>query len=190
MSGMITHRRDPVTALCQPVEWSRRALALGGGRPPVTLSARANLLHKTAFTTWTGVRACEKACTLNNRVRKPKPEISKTTDSVSHSVVWLFVTPMDCSPQGSSVSEILQARIYWSGLPFPSLGYLSNPGIKPRSPTLQAASLPSESPGKPQRTILKKRFLKQICSKEKIIHCLFICRMEAQQCLRVSGYDY
>ena len=149
MSGMITHRRDPVTAPCQPVEWSRRALALGGGRPPVALCARANLLHKTTFTTWTGVRACEKACTLNNRVRKPKPEISKTTDSVSHSVVWLFVTPMDCSPQGSSVSEILQARIYWSGLPFPSLGYLSNPGIKPRSPTLQADTLPSEPPGKP-----------------------------------------
>ena len=27
---------------------------------------------------------------------------------------------------------------YWSGLPFPSPGDLSDPGIKPRSPTLQA----------------------------------------------------
>ena len=27
---------------------------------------------------------------------------------------------------------------YWSGLPFPSPGYLPNPGIEPRSPTLQA----------------------------------------------------
>ena len=27
---------------------------------------------------------------------------------------------------------------YWSGLPFPSLGDLSDPGIEPRSPTLQA----------------------------------------------------
>ena len=33
---------------------------------------------------------------------------------------------------------------YWSGLPFPSPGDLSNPGIKPRSPELQADSLPSE----------------------------------------------
>ena len=82
-----THRRDPMTAPRQPVEWSRRALAVGGGGPPVAVSTRANLLHKTAFTTWTGVRAREKACTLNNRVRKPKPEISKTTESVSHSVV-------------------------------------------------------------------------------------------------------
>ena len=38
---------------------------------------------------------------------------------------------------------------YWSGLPFPSPGQLSNPGIKPRSPALQADSLPSEPPGQP-----------------------------------------
>ena len=29
---------------------------------------------------------------------------------------------------------------YWSGLLFPSPGYLPNPGIEPRSPTLQADS--------------------------------------------------
>ena len=37
----------------------------------------------------------------------------------------------------------------WSGLPCPPPGYLSNPGIQPRAPTLQADSLPSEPPGKP-----------------------------------------
>ena len=37
---------------------------------------------------------------------------------------------------------------YWSGLPFLSPGDLSNPGIKPRSPTLQADSLPTEPSGK------------------------------------------
>ena len=36
---------------------------------------------------------------------------------------------------------------YWSGLPFPSPGDLPNPGIKPRSPALQADSLPAEPPG-------------------------------------------
>ena len=35
----------------------------------------------------------------------------------------------------------------WSGLPFPSPGDLPNPGIEPRSPTLQVDSLPSEPPG-------------------------------------------
>ena len=39
---------------------------------------------------------------------------------------------------------------YWSALPFPSLGVLPDPGIKPRFPALQTDSLPSEPPGKPQ----------------------------------------
>ena len=56
--------------------------------------------------------------------------------------------PMDRSPPGSSVHGILQARIL-SGLPFPSPGDFPDPGIKPGFPALQADSLPSESPGKP-----------------------------------------
>ena len=39
---------------------------------------------------------------------------------------------------------------YWSGLPLPSPGDLSDPGIKPRSPALQADSLLSEPPEKPK----------------------------------------
>ena len=61
------------------------------------------------------------------------------------------------------MSESLQSRIvahqahlsmgfsrqeYWSGLPFPSPGDLSDPGIKSCSPALQADSLLSEPPGK------------------------------------------
>ena len=42
---------------------------------------------------------------------------------------------------------------YWSGYPFPSPGDLPNPGIKPRSPALQADSLPAEPPGKPLQLI-------------------------------------
>ena len=41
---------------------------------------------------------------------------------------------------------------YWSGESFPTPGDLPNPGIKPRSPTLQADSLPAEPPGKPKNT--------------------------------------
>ena len=48
---------------------------------------------------------------------------------------------------GSSVHGILQARILeW--VAFHSPGDLPNPGIEPRSPTLQADALPSEPPGK------------------------------------------
>ena len=36
---------------------------------------------------------------------------------------------------------------YWSGYPFSSPGDLPNPGIEPRSPVLQADSLPAEPQG-------------------------------------------
>ena len=38
---------------------------------------------------------------------------------------------------------------YWSGLLFPSAGYLPNPRTEPKSGALQADSLLSEIPGKP-----------------------------------------
>ena len=67
----------------------------------------------------------------------------------SLSCVLLFVTPWTVAYQappsmGSSSQEC------WSGLPFPSQGDLPDPGSEPRSPTLQADTLPSEAPGKPQ----------------------------------------
>ena len=39
---------------------------------------------------------------------------------------------------------------YWSGQPFPSPGNLPKPGIEPRSPAMQADSLPGELSGKPK----------------------------------------
>ena len=54
--------------------------------------------------------------------------------------------PMDCSLPGSSVHGIFQARVQeWVAISF-SRGF-SNPGMKPRSPALQADALPSEPPG-------------------------------------------
>ena len=65
---------------------------------------------------------------------------------VTQSSLTLF-DPMDCSLPGSSVDGIFQARMLeWAA--FPSPGDLSNPGIEPRSPALEADSLPSEPPGK------------------------------------------
>ena len=49
-----------------------------------------------------------------------------------------------------TVRGILQERILeW--VAFPSPGDLPNPGIKPRSLTLQADSLPAEPQGKPMK---------------------------------------
>ena len=56
---------------------------------------------------------------------------------------------MDCSPQ-APLSMGFSKKKYWSELPCPPPGYLPNPGIKPRSPALQANSLLSEPPGKPR----------------------------------------
>ena len=58
--------------------------------------------------------------------------------------------PMDyIACQAPLFMEILHARILeWVAMP--SSRDLPNPGIKPKSPALQADSFPSEPPGKPK----------------------------------------
>jgi len=51
---------------------------------------------------------------------------------------------MDCVAHQDPLSMEFSRQEYWSGLPCPPPGDLPNPGIKPRSPALQADSLPSE----------------------------------------------
>ena len=65
----------------------------------------------------------------------------------SLSSVRLFATPWTAAYQAPP-SMGFSRQEYWSGLPFPSPGDLPNPGIEPRSPTLQAVALTSEPPGK------------------------------------------
>ena len=52
--------------------------------------------------------------------------------------------PTLCSPMDYMQSMEFSRPEYWSRQPFPSPGDLPNPGIKPRSPALQADSLPAE----------------------------------------------
>ena len=61
------------------------------------------------------------------------------------SCVWLFAIPWTVVYQAPLSMEFSRQE-YWSGLPFPSPGELPDPGIKPRSPALQADALPSELP--------------------------------------------
>ena len=58
---------------------------------------------------------------------------------------WLSVTPWTVAHQAPLSMEFFRQE-YWSGLPFPPPGDLLNQGTEPRSPSLQADSLPSESP--------------------------------------------
>ena len=76
----------------------------------------------------------------------------------------MLCTVLSCSvvsnslqPHGLQPAKLLwpwefSRQEYWSGLPYPPPGYLPNPEIKPRSPTLQADSLLYEPPGKPEDT--------------------------------------
>ena len=73
--------------------------------------------------------------------------------ALSHSCVRIFATPWTIACQAPLSVGILQARIL-DLLPFPPSGDLPNPGVKARSPVLQADSLPSESPGKPTFTYI------------------------------------
>ena len=71
--------------------------------------------------------------------RKKESEVTQSCPTLCN--------PMDCSLPGSSVHGIFQARVLeWVAIPSPGI---PNPGIKPRSPALQADALPSEPPGKP-----------------------------------------
>ena len=76
-----------------------------------------------------------------------KPRIQRGCRSVAESCPTL-VTPWTVTCQ-ASLSMGFPRQEYWSGLPFPSLGDLPDPGIKLWSPTLQVDSVPSEPPGKP-----------------------------------------
>ena len=66
----------------------------------------------------------------------------------SLSCVQLFETPWTVACLAPLCMEFFREE-YWSGKPFLSPGDLPDPGIKPRSPALQADSLLSEPPGKP-----------------------------------------
>ena len=61
-----------------------------------------------------------------------------------------FATPWTVACQ-APLSLGFPRQEYWGGLPFPSPEDLPDPGIEPKSPTLQADSLPTELQGKPTK---------------------------------------
>ena len=87
---------------------------------------------------------CLAPCTF---IVSPEIQWSEAVRSVSR--VWLFATPWGVAYL-APLSMGFSRQECWSGLPFPSPGDLPDPGIKPRSPALQADALQSEPPGKPR----------------------------------------
>ena len=74
------------------------------------------------------------------------------------SCVRLFVTPWTVACQ-VPLSMGFSRQENWSGLPFPSPGDLSDPGMEPMSPALAGKFFTSESPGKPLVIILVSRLV-------------------------------
>ena len=64
--------------------------------------------------------------------------------------VRLFATLWTIAGQ-ASLSMGFPRQEYWSGLSFPPPGDHPDPGTEPKSPALQADSLPSELPEKPRK---------------------------------------
>ena len=83
--------------------------------------------------------------------------------------VWLFATPWTVARR-ALLSMGFSRQEYWSGLPFPSPGDLPDPGIEPKSPTLEADALTSEPPGKLYLAVLNTFFPTPF----KIVTCPFI----------------
>ena len=71
---------------------------------------------------------------------------------LSHQSCPILCNHMDCSPPGSSVHFGFSNQEYWSGLPCLPTGD-PDPRTKPRSPTLQVDSFPTEPSAKPEMTI-------------------------------------
>ena len=94
--------------------------------------------------------------------------------------IKLFATPWTIQFMEFSRPE------YWSGQPFPSPRDLPNPGIEPRSPALQADSLPAKPPGKPKNIgVGNLSFLQQIFptqeSNRGLLHCKWILYQLSQR---------
>ena len=75
---------------------------------------------------------------------------ASTARVLSH--VWLFMTPWTVARQ-APLSMVFSRQEYWSELPLSSSGDLPDSGIESGSPELQVNSLPSEAPGKPNKSI-------------------------------------
>ena len=63
-----------------------------------------------------------------------------------------FGTPWTVAHQASLSMEFSRQE-YWIGLPFPSPGFLPNPGIKSMSPAYVGGFFTTEPPGKPTSSL-------------------------------------
>ena len=139
-------------------------------RPPLVLQMPFNIFWNISM--WEGKGHCAVPPACN--VSVPFTVFDRLCAVLSHSVVSDSCYSMDYSPPDSSVHGDSPGKNTGVGCPLPE--DLPNPGIEPRSSTLQADSLPAEPPGKPKNTgvgslsLLQGIFLTQE-SNGGFLHC-------------------
>ena len=146
------HRRQPIR-LHRP--WDSPGKNTGVGCHCLLQCVKSLSPVRLLVTPWTAAHQAPPSMGFSRQeyssgVPLPSPKENCESEKVKLlSRVLFFVIPWTIAYQ-ASLSMGLSRQEYWSGLPFPSSGDLPDPGIKPRSPALQADALPSEPPGKPQ----------------------------------------
>ena len=130
---------------------SRRSPGKGNGNP-LQYPCLANPMDRGGWATVHGV--------TNSRTQLS--DFSKSSSRKEYVCVLVTQSCPTLQPNGllqTPLSIEFSRQEYWIGLPFPSPGDLPDPGIKPRSLTLWADSLPSELPWKPLRRKEKAGYL-------------------------------
>ena len=153
---MITHL-EPDILECE-VKWALGSIILnkasGGDGVPVELfqilkDDAVKVLQSICQQIWK-THQCPQNRKRSVLIPVPKKGNAKECSKLKLlSYVQLFKTSWTVAYQ-ASLSMGFSRQEYQSGLPFPSPEDLPDPGIEPRSPTLQADALPSEPPGKPK----------------------------------------
>ena len=82
------------------------------------------------------------------------------SESVIHSVMFNSIIPWTVACQAALSMEFFSKNI-GVGIPVSTPGDRPNPGIKPRSPTLQVDSLTTELSGKPN--VATRKFKISLC---------------------------
>ena len=80
---------------------------------------------------------------------------ASSSSSTHHVVTQSRLTVYSLTVSQAPPSMGFSRQEYWNELTVLSPGDLRDPRIKPKSPTLQADSLPCEPPGKPYKSIAK-----------------------------------
>ena len=125
---------DPGIKPRSPALWADSFPSEPPGKPKNTGVGSLTLLQRNSWPR-NRTRVSRIAGRFSTIELQEKPFMLVKVRVKSLNLVRLFVTPWSVAHQ-APLSMGFSKQEYWSGLPFPSPGDLSDPGIEPGSPTL------------------------------------------------------